>query len=262
MNTRKLVVPLRLLSFVTTLCFTWSLILASTVHAAVDHPLLPMGHSRLLSMKEMTNIVGAVIIKGDGGGDTGGGGGSTFTNPAATPGASYPWIGSVGGVSTYTGNKTFSVPIVSWTQRGGLPVALTLTQNSESSRNGELGPKWVQSYDCSVILDASGNATVYWGNGSVCTFMKNVDGTFTPPPGIHDTFSSVPRGGRLGVPIYTLATKDQTYFGFNYVSATNANVCVLTSIKDNNLNKLSVGHIADSVLVQSISDATWTEPFG
>jgi len=256
-------VPLRLLSFVTTLCFAWSLILASTVQAAMDRPPLPMGYSRLLSMNEMSKIFGAAITQGgDGGGDTGGGGsgtgsGGTYTNPAATPGSAYPWIGSVGGVSTYTGNKTTTIPIVSWTQRGGLSVNFTLTHNSLSSRNGELGPKWLHSYDCDILVDGSGNGTVYWGNGSVCTFMKNVDGSYTAPTGIHDIlhmYKTLGSNNAPGHPYYQITSKGQTAFTFS--PGTAANFFRLSSISDENYNTITISYVSGTNLVQTITDAT------
>jgi len=247
-------VPLRLLSFVTAICFTWSLILASTVRAAMDDQPRPLGHTRSLSSKEMSQITGArpVAGGGDGGGSGGtGSSGTTYTTPAATPGSPYPWEGAVGGVKVGNGNKLTSVAIVGWTERGSLPINLTLNHNSESTRNGELGPKWLMSYDSTMSVDGSGNVTVFWGDGRVYTFTKNMDGTYAPPPGIHDILTQIPAGQGTAQPFYNLKAKDQTVFSF--YSGSQGLFC-LSAINDENHNFIGVSHIAGTNLVKYISD--------
>lgn len=112
---------LRRLAALTAACFSWSFIFATVAQAATYKSPQDQGHHRLLSDMEMAHIIGSSLATGgggDGGGDTGGGGGGTgsggtFTNPGATPGPAYPWVGSVDGVKTYTGNKMTVLPIVS-----------------------------------------------------------------------------------------------------------------------------------------------------
>ena len=250
--------PLRVLSFVTALCFAWSFVLCSAVSAALDRQSARLGYSRSLSMKEMSRIIGASAVSGvgDGGGSGGSGGsGTTYTNPAATPGPAYPWEGSAGGVKLGNGNKLTSVGIVGWTQRGGLPVNLTLNHNSESSRNGELGPKWIMSYDDTLSVDGSGNVTVYWGDGRVYTFMKNVNGTYTPPPGIYDTLVYSPatsQGSLMKAAFYYLTTKNQVCFTFGFSQS----LIHIVSIGDENANYINIGYASGTNLVKTITDAT------
>lgn len=126
------------------------------------------------------------------------------------------------------------MPIISYKQLGGMPVELTLNHNSQSSRNAELGPKWSCSYDTSEKTDASGNVTVYWGDGRVYTFMKSyASGNytyFTSPSGIHDTLTEYTNESS-----YTLTTPDQVSYQFSPYTAYRAG-----SIDDENGNALSV----------------------
>lgn len=108
MNNRKSLSLLRSAAFLTAICFSWSFIFATATRAATYKAPQVAGHRRLLTDKEMSTLQGYSLGGGDGGGDTGSGGGGTgsggtFTNPAATPGPAYPWVGSVDGVKTYTG---------------------------------------------------------------------------------------------------------------------------------------------------------------
>ncbi len=260
MHTRKLIVPLRVLSVITALCFSWSLMLASTVHAATECPPLPSGHSRSLSVQEMSQISGAVPISGsgDGGGSggSGGTGGSTttsYTNPAATPGTPYTWEAAVDNVKLDNGNKMTSVGIIAWTQRGGLPINLSFNHNSESSRNAELGPKWLMSYDSSINVDSSGNATVYWSDGRVCTFTKNVDRSYTPPPGIHDQLQFSSTSGLIPAN-FTLFAKDRSRLTF--FPGTTANNFQLISSSDENQNYVVISYLSGTNLVETITDST------
>lgn len=217
----------------------------------------------------MSQIIGAaapISGSGDGGGS---GGGGSYTNPAATPGTPYAWEGALDGVKVANGNKLTSIGIVSWTQRGGLPVGLGLNHNSQSSRSGELGPKWLLSYDSTISVDGSpstggtGNVTVYWSEGRVYTFLRQIDGSYTPPAGIHDSLA-YSYNNRVGHTTYIITTKDQTKYWFDGLPtagsvsgyATSATSCHLTSVADENGNYISIGYVSGTNLVQSISDIT------
>ena len=253
--------PLRFLSFTTALCFCWSLVLATPVRAALDRPSLPPGHSRVLSVREMSQITGSatpILGTGDGGGS--GGSGGPYTNPAATPGSPYSWEGALGGIKVGNGNKLTSVSIVGWTGRGGMPINLTLNHNSESTRNGELGPKWLMGYDSAMVPDINHNVTVYWGDGRVYTFTKNVDGSFTSPAGIYDTLTASygrPPFNDPNAVIYrsfTLVTKNQTAYHFD--PKTGQSSFTLTNIQDKNGNGIGIAYVSGTSLVQTITDAT------
>ncbi len=184
----------------------------------------------------------------------GGGGGG---NAAASPGPAYSWVGSVDDANTGTGNKLTSVSLVSWRQRGGLPVDLTLNHNSQSTSSGELGPKWLTSYDATLTVSANGNVTVHWGDGCVYVFTKTTTGTYTAPPGIHDTLlltSTLRSSLSPGQPYYRLTLKNQTQFSFGQTA--NPNLFRLGSISDENINIITVNYVAGTNLVQTVADAT------
>ena len=197
----------------------------------------------------------AVRGVGDGDGGTGGGGG-TFSQPAATPGPAYPWEGSVYDVKTGNGDKLTSIPIVAWKQQGGLPIELTLNHNSESSRSGELGAKWATSYDDTLSVDASGNVTVYWGDGRTYTFLRDPYGSYTAPKGIYDTLTA--NSGQTSQTYYTLKNRDQVSFTFTV--STSSNIFLLNNIYDINSNtdsrRITFGYVTGTKLIQTISDAT------
>lgn len=151
---------------------------------------------------------------------------------AAQAGPHYPWEREYDGVNTVNGNKLTSLPLVSWTARGGLPVAFTLSHNSENNYASVLSLKWTFSYDIGLTFDGSGNATVRWGDGRSYTFTKNVDGTFTPPVGIFDRLVA-------GSGFYDLTTKDQVKYHFtNPVSAG----WVISTISDTLGSAVTVNH--------------------
>lgn len=194
------------------------------------------------------------------GSDPGGGGAGGNAASAPGPSSSYPWVGSVDDTNTGTGNKSISVPIVSWQQRGGLSVDLTLNHNSQSIVSGELGPKWTMSYDDTLSVDSTtGNVTVHWGDGRVYTFTNHTSGPYTPPPGIYDSLGAIYQAnGRIGssgsvLVAYTIITKDQTMFKF---SRTVNSVWCLTGISDENGNTINIGYVSGTNLIQTITDAT------
>src|SRR5207253_1087526 len=121
-------------------------------------------------------------------------------------GPALPWQGQAGDVKTTNGNKVTTIPIVAWTAKGGLPVSLSVFHNSVVTFNTELGQHWSHSYRIRLDLDSSSNARVRWGNELYYNFTRNMDGSYTPDFGIHDTFASV------GSTSYVLTTKDQVKY--------------------------------------------------
>ncbi len=199
---------LRLSASGMTALFAWMVLLATPAQA-LAHPALTPQHRdgiRLLPSAEMTRMVGAQST-----------GHPLSISPQAS--STFPWEGSVGGTNTGNGNKLTQIPLVGWTQRGGLPVGLTLAHNSQSSHSGELGPKWTHCFD--VYLTAvSGGATtddgppppsysVHWGDDLSYTFANNGSNVFSPPTGIYDTLVQNVDG------TYTLTTKGQVKYHFN-----------------------------------------------
>ena len=159
-------------------------------------------------------------------------------------GSSLGWEAGVGSgnnkVNTVNGNKTTAIPIVGWTQRGGLPVSLSLVHNSESNQNITLGRKWTHSYDIYGLVDGSGNFTIHWGDDLSYTYTKSGT-TYTPPVGFYETLVKNVDG------TYTLTTKEQIVYHFNLSQRCD-------SITDENSNTVSLGYTGN--LVTSITDAT------
>jgi len=251
----------------TALCSTWSLVLAPSLGAATTRAPQPPGSVRALSPDEMRAIVGTQTTVGPMQA-------ATVDGPA--PGAPLPWVAAVGGTDTGNGNKLTSLPLVSWTARGGLPVAFTLSHSSQSLYNGELGQKWTHSYDISLAVAASGGTggggggvggggglganvvrprtttaatantsspvAVTWGDGQSYTFSSDGGGGFVAPTGVYDLLVQNIDG------TYTITKKDQTQYHFNA-----ALFC--DTIRDENGNAVTVSRNAANQ-VTTVADPT------
>ncbi len=243
----------RRLALVVAACFSWSLALASSARAITARPPAPPSRTWVLSAKEMQRIIGATAIRSDPTGGNDGTGAGSSSNVGATPGPTVPWVGSVGDVSTGTGNKLTVVPVVGWTARGGLKVQFSLFHASQSSYTTGFNPKWTFSYQNSSVAEwtnGSGNVTPYWDDQSAYTFSRNVDGSYSRPAGIHDTLI---KNGSSG---YDVVTKDQIRYHFGFFFAQNsASYWLLSSISDENGNTITINRNA-SGLVQTIVDPT------
>ena len=250
MNNSRYLPASRRLCVLVVACFCWSFVFFAPTSLAMQTRTLNSGYTRTLTEEEMAHIKGAAAIRqdpGDGGGGVGG-------NAAASPGPGYPWIGTVGDVSTATGNKLTAVPTVGWTARGGMTVDLTLYHNSETPFNGSRGAKWSLIYDSNISADTSGNVKVAWGNGARYTFGKNVDGSYSPPPGIHDRLIA------NGSASYDLITKSQ--MRWHFVPYGTQGIFFLVSISDENGNTITVNRASNGG-TQSITDPTGrTATFG
>ena len=139
---------LRRTALVTAAVFGWSFVLAPTAQALAHLPAPDRTGIRPLTLDQMRHMLGQQTAM------------PHAVSVADAAGGTYPWEGSVGDANTGNGNKQTGIPIVGWTQRGGLPVSLALAHNSESNRNAELGQKWTHSYD--IYLMSSGGT----GGGS------------------------------------------------------------------------------------------------
>jgi YD repeat-containing protein len=224
----------RRLALLLTLLFTWTFVLAPPLTALAHDPAPRSLGMRHLSVKEMQNIRGS-------------GGGVHPISVSESAGPSYPWEGSFNGTNTGNGNKLTSIPIVGWTQRGGLPIQLTLNHNSQSTHNAELGHKWTFSYDIYLVASGGsgsnvGNMTVHWGNDLSYVFTNNGSNVFTPPTGIYDSLVLNVDGS------LTLTKTNQTTYHFNtrYYCDT---------ITDENANSLSIAHNSGN-FITSITDAS------
>jgi YD repeat-containing protein len=214
-------------ALISALTFAWSFVVATPAQLlaqGVLHPAPRLG-VRLLSNNEMAKLTGRTHI----------------TAVAAFSGPAYPWEASVDGTNTANGNKLTSIPIVGWTARGGMPVALTLNHNSQSAHNSELGYKWTHSFDI-FLVNSGVNETVHWGDDLSYTFTQNVDGSYSPPSSIHDSLVKNADG------TFTLTRPDQTAYHFK----TNL---YCDTISDENSNTITIGYNAGNY-VTSVTDPT------
>ena len=128
-----------------------------------------------------------------------------------------------------------------------MPVSFSIAHNSQGNHNSELGYKWTHSFDIYLVIDAgTGNASVHWGNDLSYQFTKNVNGSFSPPTGIHDglVYNS-------GTSTYTLTTPGQVQYAFTQVSSQ----WVCGTITDRSSNVLTINHNG-SGYVSSVVDAS------
>ena len=225
LRTRKRAV-LRAAAVTSSATFLWTFTLAPPAAAlarsmATPHHRAVRKQYRALTPYQLKHIWGR----------TGIGGGPTIV-PVAATGASYPWQQTSAGVNTANGNRLTSIPLVHWRALGGLRAGVTLYHNSKSTASGELGAKWSETYDISMSLDSSSNATVTWGDGAGCTFTHNVDGSYSAPAGIYETLVA-------GSGSYVLTTHGQTRYTFTNPNGT-AWVC--TQITDENGNVTAISH--------------------
>ena len=100
--------------------FAWTMVLATPVACLAQQSLKPRSGVRMLSLQEMQQIVGRLTHQ---------------PSLTAASGPTYGWEGSYGGTNTGNGNKLTGIPIVGWTQRGGLPITLALNHNYQSNHD-------------------------------------------------------------------------------------------------------------------------------
>jgi RHS repeat-associated protein len=153
---------------------------------------------------------------------------SHTTAISAEPGSSLPWEGSVDGTNTGNGNKLTTLNLLSWTNRGGLPVEFTMYHNSQSSYNAELGEGWSWSYDIFLNL-ATSNPVVRWQDGTSIPYTLSLlpGGGYTAPAGISDTLVKNVDN------TWTLTKKDGVKYQFNVAG-------FLVAIQDRNANQITI----------------------
>jgi hypothetical protein len=162
------------------------------------------------------------------GGSQGNGGGNaippagdvpeTAISVPANPGSTFPWEGEAGNdgdLNTGNGNKLTSIPLVGWTARGGMPIALSLSHNSQAVGSSELGPKWLHSFDIyGVVNPNNGDFSVRWGDGLGYPFTYDAyTDTFDAPSGIYDELDYTVDSS-FNVIRYTLTTKGGVVYVF------------------------------------------------
>ena len=89
-------------------------------------------------------------------------------------------------INTATGAFVYNHTDVKVPTRG-IPLEFERTYNSNDGSDGNLGFGWSYNWRTSANPLASGNVVILQGDGRRDTFTLNPDGSYSPPPGRHDT---------------------------------------------------------------------------
>ena len=159
-------------------------------------------------------------------------------SPGQRPGKAYSYEASLGGVNLFNGNKTTTIPLVSWKDRGGMTVAFALTQNCESTRNSTLGPQWIGTYDVSLYRSgSSGPFTLTWGDETTYQVALGTGSTTTTPAGEYDLLKA---GSVSGTYVLTMPNQYVYTFSALKVSGKTTTTWLLTMIQDQNGNAITI----------------------
>jgi RHS repeat-associated protein len=143
-------------------------------------------------------------------------------------------------VDTFTGSYGYSHNDVSTAGRGPT-VAFTRSYNSNDPRVGPLGPGWTHTYATHLTLtdDNSGDMVLVGPEGRSDRYVRNPDGSFTPPPAIQVDLIANPDG------TFTATQKDQSTRTFDSGGR-------LTTVRDRYGNSSTMTYAAGRLA--SISD--------
>lgn len=134
---------------------------------------------------------------------SGPGGGPTPVSQAELPatGDAYPWEGNVqsgslpAAIVSLNRNLHYVVPIVQWHGNGALRIDIALHYNSKGLPNASISHGWSISADVEAVLDAAtGDVLVLCGDGRRIPFIRNIDASFSAPPGVADRLVTTPGG--------------------------------------------------------------------
>ena len=124
----------------------------------------------------------------------------SFSDLPAT-GDAYPWEGSVqsgllpAAIVSLSRNLHYAVPIVQWHGNGSLVVDIALHYNSKGLPNAAISQGWSISADVEAFQDsASGDVLVICGDGRRIPFTRNIDASFSAPPGVADRLVTAQNG--------------------------------------------------------------------
>ena len=124
----------------------------------------------------------------------------SFSDLPAT-GDAYPWEGSVqsgllpAAIVSLSRNLHYAVPIVQWHGNGSLVVDIALHYNSKGLPNAAISQGWSISADVEAFQDsASGDVLVVCGDGRRIPFTRNIDASFSAPPGVADRLVTAQTG--------------------------------------------------------------------
>ena len=138
-------------------------------------------------------------------------------------------------VNTATGNYVYSK--VDLKLPGpGMNFVFERNYNAQDATNGPLGFGWNHTYNAQLIVDASSNVTIRWGDSKADTYTLNASGGFSPQIGfaIFDTLTAIQGGG------YKLLKKDQTVYNFDSSNR-------LASIVDKNGNTVALNYTGSNL---------------
>jgi YD repeat-containing protein len=134
----------------------------------------------------------------------------SFTDLPAT-GDAYPWEGSIqtgslpAAIVSLNRNLHYAVPVVQWHGNGSLVIDIALHYNSKGLPNAAISQGWSISGDIEAIQDASsGDVLVLCGDGRRIPFTRNIDASFSAPPGVADRLVATASGLK-----FTQANRDR-----------------------------------------------------
>ena len=107
-------------------------------------------------------------------------GASAWFGSDRNSGMPFAWEGSFPGgssavINSATGNRCYELPLIGWTQRGGLPVGISLYANSLGRHETNFGRKWGCNYDMAAY-QYTPNVTpilVRFGDGRIITYTAS-----------------------------------------------------------------------------------------
>jgi RHS repeat-associated protein len=127
----------------------------------------------------------------------------------------------------------------------GAALELNRVYNSQDRRQGPFGAGWSTTYDQRLIETTNGDALFAicrQGNGKRERFVRNANGSFTPPPALQADLVKLPDG------TFTLTEPDGTQRRFNASG-------LLTAVSDNNGNTLTVSYDGTG-FITALTDAS------
>ena len=124
----------------------------------------------------------------------------TFSDLPAT-GDAYPWEGSVqseslpAAIVSLNRNLHYALPVVQWHGNGGLVIDIALHYNSKGLPNAAISQGWSVSTDVEAVQDpVTGDVLVLCGDGRRIPFTRNIDASFSAPPGVADRLMATASG--------------------------------------------------------------------
>lgn len=140
----------------------------------------------ILQYEETKKLTGKYLCS-----NVAGGPGSTTFEPCVNFETSNPnGDGFFGGFDSIVhrvhGNHHLSSPPLLLAENPNTSINMKIFYNSQAQVNSSVGFGWSLSYSDHLIVLRNNDIQWVSGDGTRITFMRNIDGTFTSPPGVHD----------------------------------------------------------------------------